>query len=212
MSTDAPIERLISGFRDFRGHYFERHPELFETLQTGQAPQVMFVACVDSRVDPAILTRSEPGEIFVLRNVANIVPPYLPGNDRNETGSALEFAVCGLGVRHIVVLGHAMCGGIRCLVELVNRGTDAQGLVEPWVSTVRAACAGRPATPGEPGSLAAIEQAAIRVSLAHLETYPWIRTRVAENGDLQLHGWWFDLRAGGLWIFDPRAEVFRLNA
>ena len=211
MSTSSPIERLTCGFRSFREHYFERHPELFETLKTGQAPKVMFVACVDSRVDPAILTRSEPGDLFVVRNVANIVPPFRPGDDRHETGAALEFAVCGLGVRHIVVLGHAQCGGIRCLVESANRTTDGQGLVEPWVSTVRAACAGETATTGEPGSLAAIEQAAIRVSLANLATYPWIRTR-SESGDLELHGWWFDMTEGSLWMLNPQTGRFQQRA
>ncbi len=208
MADMSTIDRLLAGFRGFRNHYYERRPQLFETLQLGQHPQVMVIACSDSRVDPAILTQSEPGEMFVVRNVANIVPPFRPDGLHHGTSAALEFAVRDLGVSHIIILGHSQCGGIHELV----RGRDQEGsnrdFIKPWMSIVGSACAhhvdsGKDSE--DPQDLRAVEQASIRVSMANLMTYPWIRQKV-ERQELGLYGWWFELVAGKLWAVRPASE------
>ncbi len=108
-----PIDRLIAGFRAFRARHYEARPELMRELVTvGQSPAVMMIACSDSRLDPALLLGTEPGELFIVRNVANLVPPYGPDDGLHGTSAALEFAVRDLGVQHIIVLGHSGCGGI----------------------------------------------------------------------------------------------------
>jgi carbonic anhydrase len=194
------IDRLITGFRSFRSIYYEQRPELFEALKKGQQPEVMVIACSDSRVDPAILTQSQPGELFVVRNVANVVPPYEPDEHYHGTSAALEFAVRDLGVKSILVLGHSQCGGIRGLAHSVVGGKHVdRDFIGPWMSIVRSACSHTAATAGGLSeNLANIEQAAIRLSLNNLRTYPWIREKI-ERSELAAHGWWFELEAGKLW-------------
>lgn len=198
MST---IDRLLSGFRGFRNHYYERRPQLFERLQQGQDPEVMVIACSDSRVDPAILTQSEPGELFVVRNVANIVPPFKPDGLHHGTSAALEFAVRDLGVSHIIILGHSQCGGIQGLVRGLSEEGSKRDFIEPWMSVVAGACAhhvDEGKDDAEHRDLREVEQASIRISTANLMTYPWIREKV-ERKELGLYGWWFELQAGKLW-------------
>jgi carbonic anhydrase len=209
--ASAPIDRLFAGFKAFRSRYYEHRPELFESLKTCQTPRVMVIGCADSRVDPAILTQSEPGELFVVRNVANIVPPYEPDDRHHGTSAALEFAVRDLGVGDIVVLGHSQCGGIQALAHGFGEPTSERDFIGPWISVVRSACArahGGTETSDAATDLADVEQAAIGVSLDNLMTYPWIRTRVVDDGNLSLHGWWFDLHAGSLWTLDPDSQRF----
>src|SRR5215831_19041434 len=114
------LERLLKGFADFRLGYYHDHLDLFERLATeGQSPEILIIGCADARVDPGILTQTKPGDIFTVRNVAAMVPPaqYPPDDRHHGTSAAIEFAVRGLGVQHVVVLGHALCGGIAALVD-----------------------------------------------------------------------------------------------
>jgi carbonic anhydrase len=190
------VERLIEGFRRFRRRWPE-HRELFEALVTrGQSPRAMVVACSDSRVDPQMLFDAAPGEIFVVRNVANLVPPYAPDAAYHGTSAALELAVRALRVDHVVVLGHAQCGGIAALLRKSESGLDFIG---PWMRI--AAAARERALAAAVGRAEAAqrlcEHEAIKVSLENLETFPWLRERVA-RGDLALHGCWFDIAAGEL--------------
>ncbi|TVR97757.1 MAG: carbonic anhydrase [Rhodospirillales bacterium] len=211
MPTRSPTDRLIDGYKAFHAEYYQHRPELFEKLSTGQAPQVMVIACSDSRVDPAILLGTQPGEIFVVRNVANIVPPYAPSDMLHGTSAALEFAVRDLGVKEIVILGHSGCGGIRGLVHTVTKEPLPREFIGPWMQAVRPACdvlAGHSHAHGDADpDLSAVERAAIRVSLGHLRTFPWIKERV-ERGDLGLHGWWFDLATGDLMACQPETGAF----
>ena len=191
------MDELIDGYRRFRATAWPERRRLFEHLATrGQRPQLMVIACADSRVDPAMIFDAEPGEIFVVRNVANLVPPYAPNGSCHGTSAALEFGVLGLGVRHLVVLGHGQCGGIRALLD----GTQAPlgDFFAPWIATAARAreqvlaCA--PADPQLAG-----EHAAVAVSLENILTFPWIAERVAD-GRLRLHGAHFDVRSGVLAI------------
>jgi len=203
------IEKLLKGFARFRSRYFETQPELFDRLsRTGQAPSVMVVACCDSRVDPAIITDSDPGDLFVVRNVANLVPPCEMGGGYHGTSAALEFAVCGLEVKHIVILGHSQCGGIHALLSGMNVRRD--GFIIPWMTIVEGARQKiMNALPHASPSARqhACEQAAIQVSLQNLLTFPWVRDRI-EQGALQLHGWYFDIDRGELLGYNTATERF----
>lgn len=180
------IDKLLSGFAGFRAARFST--ETFRALaRNGQEPHMLVIACSDSRVDPAILFGAEPGELFVVRNVANLVPPYQPDGNYHGTSAAIEFAVRDLGVSHILVLGHSSCGGIAALAA---EGGAERDFIGPWMSLAADAC--------PCGGAREREQASIRASVGNLRTFPWIAAREAA-GELTLHGWWFDLEAGRLW-------------
>ena len=190
-----PIERLLQGFSSFRESYFENDNTLFEQLsREGQKPSTLLISCSDSRVDPAILFGVEPGDLFIVRNVANLVPPYEPDARLHGTSSAIEFAVRDLEVLHIIILGHSNCGGIHALCRHLQGERLERDFIERWVSI--AADAVKPYVRDEPSCS---EQAAIRASVENLKTFPWITERV-ESGRLSLHGWWFDLDVGELTV------------
>jgi carbonic anhydrase len=194
------IERLVAGFRGFRARYYEQRPErMRELADHGQSPEVMLIACSDSRVDPALLLGSEPGELFIVRNVANLVPPYGPDDGHHGTSAALEFAVRDLEVDHIIVLGHSACGGIQALRAAISGEPNNREFIAPWMEIAAQAC------PCVAGGLVPeqpiVEREAIRISLGNLKTFPWISERVA-NGEIELHGWWVDLENGRLCAVD----------
>ena len=153
----------------------------------------MLIACSDSRVDPLRITGAGLGDVFIVRNVANLVPPYAPDRAYHGTSAALEFAVRVLGVVHVVVMGHARCGGSQALLEgspLAGRGDDFVGA---WMAIAEPARErAEKVAPTGPARQRAREQESIKVSLANLATFPWIRQRVAA-GTLRLHGWYYDL-------------------
>jgi len=195
------IKKLIDGFHRFRTKHYEHDGSSFKQLvREGQSPKIMVIACCDSRVDPAIITDCDPGDLFVVRNVANLVPPYETSGHYHGTSAALEFAVRFLAVRHVVVLGHARCGGIRALLQGLDSGEDRSQFIQPWMEIAAAArdkAAGGAGKPGSADSERACEQAAIEASLGNLLTFPWIRRRV-ESRQLWLHGWYFDMDRGEL--------------
>lgn len=203
------ILNYIAGFNRFQEKYFSNEAALYDRLSRGQTPKALVIACCDSRADPAIVTDSDPGELFVIRNVANLVPPYEADLGIHGVSSALEFGVKSLNVEHIIVLGHALCGGIKALMQ----GEIAAGQSEfigPWMRiAARARADVMNQLAGEPFEVQvqACEQAAILTSLQNLLTFPWIEERVVE-GHLQLHGWYFDLVRGGLWGYSAAAGRF----
>ena len=204
------IKQLIQGFQRFRERHFEKHDTLYQQLVTeGQTPQVLVVACCDSRVDPALVFDCDPGDLFVIRNVANLVPPLEGHSGRHGTTAAIEYGVSTLGVKHIVILGHAHCGGIDALVKTGGVGTPGS-YIDDWMSLVESAraevIAELPHAPVEEQERAC-EQRAILVSLENLKTFPWIRERV-EDGSLMLHGWYFDIEHGQLLRYDPTTRDF----
>jgi carbonic anhydrase len=204
------ITQLIQGFQRFREQHFEKHDTLYQQLVTeGQTPQVLVVACCDSRVDPALVFDCDPGDLFVIRNVANLVPPLEEHSGHHGTTAAIEYGVSTLGVKHIVVLGHAHCGGIDSLVKTGGVGTPGS-YIDDWMSLVESAraevIAELPHAPIEEQERAC-EQRAILVSLENLKTFPWIRERV-EDGSLMLHGWYFDIEHGQLLNYDATTRGF----
>lgn len=202
------IEKFIAGFKQFQRSYFGENRELFDRLKKHQEPRTLIISCCDSRVDPAILTNSEPGDLFVVRNVANLVPPYETGGGHHGVSAALEFGVCSLGVEHIIVLGHSQCGGIRALME-DSYGSGEGGFIAKWMQIASSASEKvRQELPQKSIELQsrACEQAAILLSLENLLTFPWIAQRV-ENGTLRLHGWYFDLGHGELLGYDTETKA-----
>lgn len=203
------LDRFITGFRSFQKDYFGQENSHFEPLKHGQKPKTMIIGCSDSRVDPAILTNCSPGDIFTVRNVANLVPPYEENGGLHGVSAALEFAVCHLEVEHIIVLGHSRCGGISALMA-GDCGCKGGGFISRWMSIATSAREQVLAElPGKDPQLQqrAAEQAAILLSLENLHSFPWIDERVAA-GSLSLHGWYFDLTAGELMEYSPTLGTF----
>jgi len=204
------LERFITGFRSFQKDYFGPEGSQFESLKQGQNPRTMIIGCSDSRVDPAILTNCAPGDIFTVRNVANLVPPYEKSEGLHGVSAALEFAVCHLDVEQIIVLGHSQCGGIIALMA-GNCGCKEDSFISNWMSI--AAPAREKVLAELPGKNAqlqqrAAEQAAILLSLENLHSFPWIDKRV-KDGTLSLHGWYFDLNAGELLEYRQGSGLFQ---
>ncbi len=193
------IAQFIEGFDRFRRRYFSGERNVYETLREGQSPSTLIVACSDSRVDPAIVLDADPGDLFTVRNVANLVPPREAGGGHHGVSAALEFGVRVLRVRHIVVMGHAKCGGIRALLE----GTEGE-FVTRWMSIASEARAEVIESSGHDPSHRerALEFAAMRLSLRNLRGFPWIREAL-DQGRLDLHAWYFDLEVGELLRVPP---------
>ena len=198
------VDKLLKGYRRFRDGLYEQSRPLIEDLVArGQRPTVAVVACSDSRVDPAILFQVEPGDLFVIRNVANLVPPMEKEGIFHGTSAALEFAVLGLDVKHLIVLGHAHCGGIETMMS-PDSNDDTFSYVPSWVSMLDAAYRRVLATmsgASKEDRARACEQNAVLVSLENLTTFPWVRSRV-ETGELKLHGWYVDIATPELSIYD----------
>lgn len=205
------IETLLDGFRTFREAYFEKDPGLYKNLlRHGQNPRFAVVACSDSRVDPVIILRTKPGDIFVIRNVAALVPPCEEDGHCHGTSAALEFAVSQLAVDHIIVIGHAHCGGIEAMVRRQEGGQAKGRFIGAWTDLLcearDRALAADPELDGD-ALLRASERQSVRLSLDNLTTFPFIRTAVAA-GDLSLHGWYLDLFEGTLEGWSPDTETF----
>ena len=205
------ISELLQGFQRFRVKNFEPNRELFNRLaMQGQTPRTMLIGCSDSRVDPAILTDSAPGDLFVVRNVANLVPPHETGGRYHGTSAAVEFAVCNLQVSNIVILGHSRCGGIRALLEGYGENDEGEGFIAPWVKIAQSArdeVLQRWPDASSEFRQRACERAGIRASLNNLVTFPFIRQRV-DQGELKLYGWYYDLENGELMQYDPEKDRF----
>ena len=194
------VDRLLEGHARFQKGYWAQHRALFaELARKGQSPSTMVVACCESRVPVEVVFDCPPGEIFVLRSIANLVPPYAPDAAVHGTSAALEYAMRELKVPRLVILGHTLCGGIRALVRGLSYGkTDFVGL---WMSVAEEARQRSLAAVRDPNDIDAIcrvcEHESIRASLANLKTFPWIKSRLADD-DLQVGGFVFDVESGEL--------------
>jgi len=206
------VGRLVEGYRKFRVDSFLPQRDVFETLaQYGQQPRTMVVGCCDSRVDPTSLFSAGPGDLFIVRNVANLVPPYEPQGDFHGTSAAIDFAVNSLGVEDIVVLGHAGCGGIKAYLDGLHDPDRGGGIfIHKWMSLLKAARGTVLANnPGRaPESLQReLELAGVVSSLGNLMSFAFIADRVAA-GSLDIHGAYFDIASGDLHTYDRRAQRF----
>ncbi|PHS29924.1 MAG: carbonic anhydrase [Methylophaga sp.] len=208
----ASTQKLTDGFKRFQQQYFGDDRRLYDSMISGQPAKTMMIACCDSRVDPAIVTDCDPGDLFVVRNVANLVPPCEHDSNHHGTSAALEFAVNGLEVENIIIMGHSNCGGIKALWTDDSNDNDAaqSQFIHKWVSIAKPAKDWvmtnlSDASPEE--KIKACEQRAILESLSNLMAFDWIRERV-EQGTLSLHAWYFDIPAGELLCFNPQNGAF----
>ena len=206
------LSQLIEGYLRFRSNDWERERSRWSQLAEGQNPRVMILSCADSRVDPAQIFDARPGEMFVVRNIAALAPPYETTRGYHGVSAALEFAVTQLKVEEILVMGHGLCGG--CAAALTGQFDDtAPGeghFIADWVGMLHGARdrvrSEHQGTDRE--AFLAMEQEAVKVSLANLRTFPWIVER-EQSGDLKLHGAHFSIAEGRLYMLDEAEENFR---
>jgi carbonic anhydrase len=200
-------DRLAEGYHSFVQTRLPLERSRFEKLAaSGQRPEVMVICCCDSRVSPEVIFDAHPGELFVVRNVANLVPPYSPTGFTHGVSAALEFAVQGLEVKYIVVMGHTHCGGIRAYSQHRNR-LNPGDFIDSWMSLIAPAAKVLEDDGASADDLGRLEQASVVATMGNLITFPWIKSRV-ESGQLELIGAYFDVGSGGLAIYDPAARVF----
>ncbi|MBZ8134717.1 carbonic anhydrase [Afifella sp. IM 167] len=204
-------KRLLEGYRAFRDSRLPTEQSRFRELaEIGQSPEIMVIGCCDSRVSPEVIFDASPGELFVVRNVANLVPPYSPSSSQHGVSSAIEFAVQALKVKHIVVLGHARCGGIRAFAEQ-EQPLSPGDFIGKWMSLIAPATervAARHSIPAEE-YLERLEQASILQTLDNLRTFPFVAGR-EEAGELALHAAYFDVATGLLAVGEEGVGDFSL--
>jgi len=206
------LDQLIEGYRRFREQDWARERDRWSELAEGQSPKIMILSCADSRVDPAQIFDARPGEMFVVRNIAALAPPYETSQGYHGVSSALEFAVTQLCVSDILVMGHGLCGG--CAAALTGQFADTEPgeghFIADWVSMLDGA---RDRVRAEHSQLdraafLAMEREAVKVSLANLRTFPWISER-EQAGSLSLHGGHFAIAEGALYMLDEAEDAFR---
>jgi carbonic anhydrase len=206
------FSQLIEGYRRFRAEDWARERERWSELAEGQSPKVMVLACADSRVDPAHIFDAKPGEMFVVRNIAALAPPYETTRGFHGVSAALEFAVTQLDVGEILVMGHGLCGG--CAAALTGQFDDTDPgeghFIADWVRMLKTARDHVRANHHELDREAFLEmeRQAVKVSLANLRTFPWIADR-EKAGSLKLHGAHFSIAEGRLYVLDEAEEDFR---
>lgn len=200
------MPRFARGVVKFQQEVYPQKRELFERLARGQSPEALFITCSDSRIETAMITQTDPGELFIVRNAGNIVPPHT--NQTGSTTASIEFAVAVLQVPHVVVCGHTECGAMKGAMN--PEGLDAVPHVREWLGYTRAAvdvthALGEGLSDGERMKLL-LEQN-VRLQLQHLRTHPTVATALAK-GTLQLHGWVYDIRTGEVTALDAASDSF----
>ena len=207
MFLNPEIKKLIDGNQQFREKFFDSDNTLFnELVLSGQKPKIMVITCSDSRIDPAMIFNCQPGELFVVRNIANLIPPYEDNDTYHGTSAALEFGTCFLNIEQIIILGHTQCGGIQSLLENSAKVLDkkAYSFVAKWMELAKPAyeqvvTEHSQATLEE--KIILCEQLSLVNSLKNLHSFPWIQRHI-DNHDLALHAWYFDLATGIIHAYD----------
>jgi carbonic anhydrase len=201
--------RLVEGYRSFLDGRLRREQDRYRELaEAGQSPAVMVIGCCDSRVSPEVIFDARPGELFVVRNVANIVPPYEPDGHAHGVSAALEFGIAGLKVKHIVVLGHARCGGVKAFAEKAEPLSPGD-FIGHWMRLMAPAAdkAGPPRDLSWLDYLTRLEQANVANSLDNLRTFPGLR-QLIERGEVVIHGAYFGVARGALLVRDEASGAF----
>ncbi len=204
-------EHLLNGYRTFMaGRYISERDQYRALAKDGQSPQTMMIACCDSRAAPELIFNAAPGELFVVRNVANLVPPYAPDGEFHSTSAALEFAVQSLKVKHIVVMGHGRCGGIKAALNGGGTPLSPGDFIGKWMSLVAPsaeAVAGNTMMTATERQTS-LERISIRYSIANLRTFPCVKI-LEDKGRISLHGAWFDILTGELWVMNKDGDFER---
>ena len=199
------MEKVVAGIARFQQKPFQDRKELFAELANGQSPDVLFITCSDSRIDPNLITQTDPGELFVCRNAGNIVPPH--SKDSGGMTASVEFGVAALGCRHIVVCGHTDCGAMKG--ALTPRALDDLPHVQNWLDHARAAVEVVKARHGHAGhqELHAVTEQNVLLQLQHLKTHPVVASRI-NSGEISLHGWVYDIETGAVDCYDEYKNAF----
>lgn len=200
------MEHVVTGFVNFRKRVFPQHRALFAELANGQKPEVLFITCADSRIDPNLVTQTNPGDLFIIRNAGNIVPP----NTRTAGGvtASIEYAVAVLGVEHIVICGHTHCGAMHGALN--PEGLDGLPHVRDWLELSRAAVeVVKHSHDGPLGKehVRAVTEQNVLLQLAHLRTHPVVAARLSTDR-LQIHGWMYEIETGDLLAYDGNSRTF----
>jgi carbonic anhydrase len=194
------FDKLIAGYQKFREKYTQSDSLIMDYLSHhGQKPEVMVVACSDSRVDPALILQCDPGDLFVVRNVANIVPPYEIDDAHHGTSAALEFGIKFLKVKHLILLGHSQCGGIQALME--NDNKTQNDFISNWVSIVRPKNI-------ENLNLDQCIKSSLNESFKNCQTFPWINQKI-KNKELVIHLWYFDIKSGKIFTYSHEQDEYK---
>jgi len=187
------FNKMVQGYQGFREKYATGDNSVMQHLAyNGQQPDVMIVACCDSRVDPALILQCEPGDLFIVRNVANIIPPFESDNGHHGTSAALEFGICYLNVKHLIILGHSQCGGISALLN--GESLKQNDFISSWVSLIDAA---------SHIDVDSCAKDALSLSYQNCLTFPWVKDRV-ENEELKIHRWFFDIKEGEIYAYQDQ--------
>ncbi|MBF7144436.1 MULTISPECIES: carbonic anhydrase [Pseudomonas] len=205
-SADQALQRIVDGFRHFQQEVFPEQEALFKKLATAQKPRAMFITCADSRIVPELITHSSPGDLFVTRNVGNVVPPY--GQMNGGVSTALEYAVMALGVQHVIICGHSDCGAMRAVLNpdtLENMPTVKAWLrhAEVAKTVVHENCS----CTTEAETMAVLTEENVIAQLQHLRTHPSVAARIA-SGQLFIHGWVYDIETSGIKAYDAAQGRF----
>jgi carbonic anhydrase len=204
-------DKLLAGYRNFMSGRYSDERERYRVLaETGQKPHTLLIACCDSRAAPETIFDCGPGELFVVRNVANMVPRYEPDSQFHGTSAAVEYAVQVLEIRNIVVMGHGRCGGIQAALDPSMKPLSEGDFIGKWMGLVRPAAAQIQSNDlmTQSERQTALERVSIRNSIANLETFPFVR-KLTEKGELGVHGAWFDISSGELWVMNEKGDFIR---
>lgn len=200
------MNKIVAGVVKFQQEEFPKHKELFDTLAKDQQPEVLFITCADSRIDPNLITQTAPGELFVCRNAGNIVPPH--NDDIDGMAASIEFAVSVLNVSHIVVCGHSGCGAMEG--ALAPEKLESLPHATKWISHTHKAILSvneKMSAASEADKLTMLIQENVLLQLSHLRTHPTVAARLSEK-NLDLHGWVYDIKSGGVTAYDDNSKTF----
>ena len=203
------MEKLYNGIHKFKESYFKKEKNFFKRLSKGQTPEVLFITCADSRIDPNLVTQSKPGELFIVRNVGNIIPPYDAIKDKNSVAAAIEFAVLDLKVTDIIICGHSNCGAMQALYkdkrEFNNMPhlKDWLKIASPVIDVVNTFYSGL----STKSRLRITEEENILFQIKNIQTYPFV-DQLLKEGSLHLHGWYYDIRTGNIYAYNPVINIF----
>lgn len=194
------MRKLLKGVHHFQSHYFSSHREMFEQLSLGQHPRILFITCCDSRIDPNLITQTEPGELFIIRNIGNIIPPY--GTTTGAEGAAIEYAIQELGIKNIIVCGHSHCGAMKGLLH-VNSLMEKTPLVRDWLKyaeATRMIIEEHYQGYGDEERLSAAIEENVLTQIENLRSYPIVHSKLY-NGQLTLHAWVYKIETGGVFVY-----------
>jgi carbonic anhydrase len=205
-SAEVALRQIVDGFKHFRHDVFPQQEELFKKLATAQQPRAMFITCADSRIVPELITHSSPGDLFVTRNVGNVVPPYGPMNGGVST--AIEYAVMALGVHHIIVCGHSDCGAMRAVLN--PHTLEKMPTVKAWLrhaEVARTVVEDNCNCSGEKETMHVLTEENVIAQLQHLRTHPSVASKMA-SGQLFIHGWVYDIESCEIRAYDAEKDCF----